>query len=165
MPTRAYLHPCPCGYFGDATKECTCSRGMIDNYQKRVSGPLLDRIDIHVEVPRVDYEKLAGTALGESSTGVRARVEAARGRQRLRFEGTSLHANADMGPAEVRQFCELNEAGRGLMRAAMRQLDLSARAYHRVLKLARSIADLAGSERIETPHLTEALQYRRRQEQ
>lgn len=123
----------------------------------------MDRIDIHVEVPRVEYEKLAGNTLGETSAAVRARVEAARERQRLRFEGTSLYCNADMGPAEVRQYCTLDEAGRGLMRAAMHQLNLSARAYHRILKLARTIADLAGSATIEAPHLAEALQYRRRQ--
>lgn len=136
---------------------------MIDNYQKRISGPLLDRIDIHVGVPRVDYEKLTGKALGETSASVRARVEAAREQQRARYQGTFLHTNADMGPAEVRRFCELNSAGRGLIKAAMRQLGLSARGYHRVLKLARTIADLAGSAKIETTHLAEALQYRQRQ--
>jgi len=136
---------------------------MIDTYQKRISGPLLDRIDIHIEVPRVDYDKLAGTTPGERSASVRVRVEAARERQRVRLQGTSLHANADMGPAEVRRFCELDAAGRGLIKAAMRQLGLSARAYHRILKLARTIADLAGSDRIGTQHLAEALQYRQRQ--
>ena len=123
----------------------------------------MDRIDIHVEVPRVEYERLAGKMLGESSASMRARVEAARQTQRERFEGTSLHSNADMGPAEVRKSCELNDAGRGLIKAAMRQLGLSARGYHRVLKLARTIADLAGSEEIEPQYLAEALQYRRRQ--
>jgi len=154
--------PCPCGYFGDPTHECTCSRGLVESYQQRISGPLMDRIDIHVEVPRVDYDKLAGTALAESSGAVRARVEAARAVQRRRFAKGNLLCNADMGPGEVRQHCELDEAGRSLIRAAMRQLGLSARAYHRVLKLTRTIADLAGSARIETPHLAEALQYRRR---
>jgi magnesium chelatase family protein len=136
---------------------------MIDSYQKRISGPMMDRIDIHVEVPRVDYEKLAGSTLGETSASVRARVEAARERQTRRFQGTRLHCNADMGPAEVRQWCELDQAGRSLIKSAMRQLGLSARAYHRVLKLARTIADLAGSEDIEVQHLAEALQYRPRQ--
>jgi len=157
------MNPCPCGFYGDVTHECTCSRGMVENYQKRISGPMMDRIDIHVDVPRVDYEKLAGNTLGETSAAVRARVEAARERQQERFAGTSLYCNADMGPAEVRQYCALDEAGRGLMRAAMHQLNLSARAYHRILKLARTIADLAGSASIEAPHLAEALQYRRRQ--
>ncbi|MBC7315797.1 MAG: YifB family Mg chelatase-like AAA ATPase, partial [Chloroflexi bacterium] len=156
------MNPCPCGYYGDPTHECTCSRGLIESYQKRISGPLMDRIDIHVEVPAVDYEKLSSRALGEPSAAIRARVEAARQKQQARFEGTNLHANADMGPAEVRKFCELDEAGRGLIRAAMRQLGLSARAYHRVLKLARTIADLAGEERIQAAHVAEALQYRRR---
>lgn len=157
------MNPCPCGYYGDPTHECTCSRGLIESYQKRISGPLMDRIDIHVEVPAVDYEKLSSVKLGEPSAAIRARVEAARARQQARFAGTGLHANADMGPKEVRQFCELDEAGRGLIRAAMRQLGLSARGYHRVLKLARTIADLAGSERIEAPHVAEALQYRQRE--
>jgi len=154
---------CPCGYYGDPVHECTCSRGMIERYQKRISGPMLDRIDIHVEVPHVDYDKLTSSAQGETSASVRVRVEAARERQRGRFEGTSLHTNADMGPAEVRRYCELEPAGRALIKSAMRQLGLSARGYHRVLKLARTIADLAGSERIETQHLAEALQYRQRQ--
>lgn len=158
----AAMNPCPCGYYGDPTHECTCSRGMIDNYQKRVSGPLLDRIDIHVDVPRVEYEKLSGSTLGEDSATIRTRVEAAVEWQRRRFEGTSLQANAEMGPAEVRRFCSLDEDGRRLVRAAMRQLGLSARGYHRVLKLARTIADLAGDERIRVQHLAEALQYRPR---
>ena len=154
---------CPCGYFGDAGRECTCSRGTVDNYQKRISGPLLDRIDIHVEVPRVDYEKLAGRERGETSAAVRARVEAARALQAERYRGSALFTNADMGPAEVRQHCELDEGCRGLIKAAMRQMHLSARGYHRVLKLARTIADLAGNEAIAMPHLAEALQYRRKE--
>ncbi|NLS76656.1 MAG: YifB family Mg chelatase-like AAA ATPase [Chloroflexi bacterium] len=155
-------NPCPCGYYGDATHECTCSHGMIESYQKRISGPLMDRIDIHVEVPHVDYEKLSGQTLAETSAAIRARVEAARERQQARFKGTALYANADMGPKEVREHCRLDEAGSTLIRAAMRQLGLSARAYHRVLKLARTIADLAGAEGIASSHLAEALQYRRR---
>jgi len=157
------MNPCPCGYYGDTSHECTCSRGAIDNYQKRISGPLMDRIDIHVEVPRVDYEKLAGKTLGEPSAAVRARVEAARKRQQARFTGTGLHANADMGPKEVRQYCELDQAGRALIKAAMAQMSLSARAYHRILKLSRTIADLAGEDAIGVAHLAEALQYRRRE--
>lgn len=156
------VYPCPCGYYGHPTKECTCSTTNILRYQKKISGPLLDRIDIHITVPPVDYEKLSGDRLGEPSAVIRGRVETARGRQQARFKGTSLQANADMGPAEVRMYCELDEASKGLMRTAMRQMNLSARAFHRVLKLARTIADLAGCDRIETPHLAEAIQYRPR---
>jgi len=158
------MNPCPCGYFGDPVRECTCSLGMVSKYQKRVSGPLMDRIDIHVEVPRVEYDKLSSDRLGEPSARIRTRVERARERQRQRFAGTKLACNADMGPAEVRQFCEIDAAGKSLLRAAMQQLQMSARAYHRILKLARTIADLAGSERIETVHLAEAIQYRPRRQ-
>ncbi|HEY9089689.1 MAG TPA: ATP-binding protein, partial [Anaerolineaceae bacterium] len=158
----AAMNPCPCGFYGDPIKACTCSQGAVTKYQKRISGPLLDRIDIHIQVPRVEYEKLSDSRLGEPSSVVRARVEAARQRQRDRFRGTEMTSNADMRPAEVRQFCTLDETGRTLMKTAMNQLQLSARAYHRVLKLARTIADLAGSEQIQTPHLAEALQYRPR---
>ena len=141
---------------------------MVTKYQKRISGPLLDRIDIHIEVPRVDYEKLSSDRLGESSAAIRARVETARLRQRERFASEKARhdaplqivCNADMRVAEIRKFCKLDETGDSLIRAAMSQMNLSARAYHRILKLARTIADLAGSETIQTPHLAEALQYR-----
>lgn len=158
----AAMNPCPCGYYGDPVRECTCSLSTISRYQKRISGPLLDRIDIHVEVPRVDYDKLTDERLGEQSEAIRARVERAREVQRTRFADTPLSCNADMGPTEVRKICQLDETGRGLVRAAMQQLQMSARAFHRILKLARTIADLAGSERIETAHLAEAIQYRPR---
>lgn len=159
----AAMNPCPCGYYGDPVRECTCSTANVLRYQKRISGPLLDRIDIHVHVPRVEYEKLAGDRLGEKSETIRARVEQARERQRQRFAGTNLQVNADMGPAEVRQYCTLDDAGKQLLRSAMQQMQLSARAYHRILKLARTIADLAESDKIETHHLAEAIQYRPRQ--
>jgi magnesium chelatase family protein len=134
----------------------------VTRYQKRISGPLLDRIGIHVEVPRVDYDKLTNEQRGELSAQIRDRVERARGRQRARFAEMDLTCNAEMGPSEVRTICRLDEAGRALVRAAMRQLQMSARAFHRILKLARTVADLAGSDRIETPHLAEAIQYRPR---
>jgi magnesium chelatase family protein len=154
------VHPYPCGWFNDPQKACGCAPAVVTRYQKRISGPLLDRIDIHVEVPRVDYEKLSSDRLAESSALIRERVQAARKRQRVRFEGSDIVCNSDMRVAEVRKFCKLDEAGDSLIRAAMSQLNLSARGYHRVLKLARTIADLAGSEAIQTVHLAEALQYR-----
>ena len=135
---------------------------MVTKYQKRISGPLLDRIDIHVEVPRVDYEKLSGDRVGESSKSIRGRVQAARDKQSQRFANneSGIICNADMRVGEIRQFCRLQDEGQSLMRAAMSQMQLSARAYHRILKLARTIADLAASEEIESIHLAEALQYR-----
>ncbi len=162
----AAMNPCPCGYYGDAQKACTCAPSTVTKYQKRISGPMLDRIDIHVEVPRVDYAKLSSARLGEASAEIRKRVQAARQRQLERFariEAANIVCNADMRVAEVRQFCQLDETGDNLIRAAMSQLNLSARAYHRTLKLARTIADLAGSEKILAPHLAEALQYRPKQ--
>jgi magnesium chelatase family protein len=158
----AAMNPCPCGYYGDPTHACTCSTGTVIKYQRRISGPLMDRIDIHIEVPRVDYEKISDDRQGESSDTVSRRVEAARQIQRQRFAGTSIYCNADMHPAEVRAFCTLDPECRNLMRAAMNQMQLSARAYHRILKLSRTIADLAASEKITASHLAEALQYRPR---
>jgi len=156
----AAMNPCPCGYFGDSVKQCTCSNTVITRYQKRISGPLLDRIDIHIDVPRVAYDKLRDDRLGEPSAAIQARVEAARVRQRERFKDDDILSNADMRPADVRRKCKLDEAGQSLMRTAMNQMQLSARAYHRVLKLARTIADLAGENEITPTHLAEALQYR-----
>lgn len=159
----AAMNPCPCGYYGDPVKPCTCSSALVTKYQKRISGPLLDRIDIHLQVPRVEYEKLSDSRMGEPSNKVRERVEAARERQRARLvETEGISCNADMRPAEVRQFCPLDTACTNLMKSAMSQMQLSARAYHRTLKLARTIADLAGSEKIGPSHLAEALQYRPR---
>ncbi len=158
MSERAY--PCPCGYFGDSQKACTCAPAVATKYQKRISGPLLDRIDIHIEVPRVDYEKLSGNKLGESSETIRKRVQSARDIQNQRFaNSTDVVCNADMRIGEVRQFCKLQDEGQSLMRSAMSQLNLSARAYHRTrsVKLSRTIADLAGSEEIQSAHLAEAL--------
>ncbi len=157
----AAMNPCPCGYYGDPERECTCSRGMIDRYQKRISGPLLDRFDIHVEVPRVDYDKLTDDRRGEASEVIRARIEQARQHQRARFADSEyLHSNADMGPREIREVCQTDEAGQKLLKAALQQMQLSARGYHRILKLSRTIADLADSDTIELAHLAEAIQYR-----
>jgi len=158
----ASMNPCPCGYYGDPVRECSCSAMVIARYQKRISGPLLDRIDIHVEVPRVDYEKLADKRKVEDSATVRRRVQDARERQLQRFTGTKLTCNAEMGPAEVRDFCQVDPSAEKLLKAAMQQLHLSARAFHRVLKLARSIADLAESDTIAANHVAEAIQYRPR---
>ena len=158
------LHGCPCGYNGDPEHECTCSATLISRYQKRLSGPLLDRIDIHVDVPRVPFQKLSDSRRGESSASIRARVEAARERQTKRFAGTKLICNADMGPTQVRDYCQVDETARQLLGTAMRQMNLSARAYHRILKLSRTIADLAGEEQIGTAHIAEAIQYRPRRQ-
>jgi magnesium chelatase family protein len=159
-------YPCPCGYFGDTEKECSCSMGMVQRYQKRISGPLMDRIDIHLAVARVPFQKLSALGEGEPSALIRQRVETARAIQAARFaqiHKVNILVNGDMGPAEVQQFCQLDEAGKNLMRAAMQQMNLSARAYHRVLKLSRTIADLSGETQIQVPHLAEALQYRPRE--
>ena len=158
------MNPCPCGFYGDVVKACSCSPSTIDRYQRRISGPLLDRIDIFVDVPRVEYEKLTDERAGETSAVVRGRVQEARIRQRARFTGSSgVLTNADMGPVEVREFCGLDDASHGLLRAAMQQLHLSARGFHRILKLARTIADLAEEPTITSRHLSEALQYRPRE--
>lgn len=151
------MNPCPCGFYTDPEKECTCSVSMVKSYQKKISGPLMDRIDIHVEVPRVPFDKLSSQRTGETSAAVRDRVEAARTVQRDRFKDTPLQTNADMGPAEIRQFCPLDETSTNLLKAAMQQMQLSARAYHRILKLARTIADLVGAEQIQTAHIAEAI--------
>ncbi len=164
----ASMNPCPCGYYGDQLKPCTCSSSTVTRYQKRISGPLLDRIDIHVEVPQVDYDKLSDDRFGEPSASVQARVESARELQRQRFNtgnppqfdnASDLTCNSDMHPAEVRKYCQLDTTSQSLMRSSMSQMQLSARAYHRVLKLSRTIADLAGESEIATQHLAEALQY------
>ena len=143
------VHPCPCGFWNHPQKPCTCASAVVSKYQKRISGPILDRIDIHIEVPSVDYEKLSGDRVGETSAFIRARVQAARNIQTRRFsniESSDIVCNADMRVGEIRQFCRVGDEGQRLMRAAMTQLNLSARAYHRILKLARTIADLAWSE-------------------
>ncbi len=164
----AAANPCPCGYYGDPVRPCTCSAQMITRYQQRMSGPLLDRIDIHVDVPSVDYDKLTDDRRGEPSERIRERVQAARDRQAERFAASAENGqrpvlcNADMGVRELTAHVRLNREGEVLMRSAMQQMHLSARGYHRVLKLARTIADLDGSDDVKAHHLAEALQYRAR---
>ena len=156
----AAMNPCPCGFFEDPVKECTCTFSAVSRYQRRISGPLLDRIDLFVEVPRVEYEKLVAPASGEGSEQVRARIAVARTLQQNRFEDSSAITNAEMGPVEVWKFCPVDESAKGLLQAAMKQMHLSARGFHRMLKLSRTIADLAESETIGVAHVAEALQYR-----
>ncbi len=152
----AAQNPCPCGYLGDLKKHCICTPVQILRYQKRVSGPLLDRIDIHIEVPRVDYEKLSSNEIAESSKKVRERVESARLIQLKRFGKT----NSEMSPREIKKYCALAPDVQEILKLAMAQYDLSARQYTRILKVARTIADLAESENIEKEHLMEAIHYR-----
>jgi magnesium chelatase family protein len=164
----AAMNPCPCGWLGDASDQCRCTPPVLDRYRARVSGPLLDRIDLHVEVPRVPVQELAAEAGGgEPSAAIRTRVDAARARQRARL-GERIRLNARIPGREVRRFCPIDTRGRKLLEAASERLGLSARAYTRILRVARTIADLAGDGAITTSHLAEAIQYRsldrRRQE-
>ncbi len=156
----AAMNPCPCGYYGDPTTACTCSPTAIDRYQKRISGPMLDRIDLHVDVPRVDFQKLTHAGRNEASETIRARVEAARAIQRERYRGLPILSNAEMRPGEIRKYCPLDSASQMLMKKAMERFSLSARAFHRLLKIARTIADLAGSAAVRAEDIAEAIQYR-----
>ena len=154
-------NPCPCGFYGDPSHSCNCTPNQIKRYQSKLSGPLLDRIDMHVDVPKVEFEKLMGRGEGESSLDIRKRVEKARCIQVSRFaDHPGLYANADMTVSEIDDFCKLNEDARQVLTLSVRKLQLSARSYHRVLKLSRTIADLDASEGIEVHHVAEALQYR-----
>lgn len=156
------MNPCPCGYYGDPFRQCTCPPSLVSRYQRRISGPFIDRVDIFVEVPHIDYEKLTDTRLGERSEKVQVRVTSARCRQLKRFRGTRLTSNAEMTPTEIREFCQVEESAQSLLQAAMKQLYLSARAFHRILKLALTIADLENSDIIKAHHVAEAVQYRPR---
>ncbi len=164
FPARFLLvasqNPCPCGYASDPEQRCSCSALQIMRYQKKISGPLLDRIDLHIEVPRVKFDKLSSIELAEASVLIRERVERARAIQAKRFKGKSIHTNSEMKNAEIREFCKLDEASANLLKAAVTQMRLSARAYNRILKLSRTIADLSQYEQIKMEHLAEALQYR-----
>jgi magnesium chelatase family protein len=156
----AAMNPCPCGFSTDPKRECICSAQQIQRYNARVSGPLLDRIDIHVEVPPVAYRDLTAPADGETSAVIRARVNAARERQHARFADTATPHNAGMGVREIRQYCQLDDSGERMLEQAMQHFGLSARAHDRIRKVARTIADLDGSEAITVAHLAEAIQYR-----
>jgi magnesium chelatase family protein len=157
----ASMNPCPCGYYNHPEKECVCAPGMVQKYLNKISGPLLDRIDIHIEVTPVKFEELSNERTSESSEAVRSRVIKARKIQEKRYASfPELHTNAQMSSKLLRQFCQINSAGQQLLKNAMDKLGLSARAYDRILKVARTIADLEESEHIETSHLAEAIQYR-----
>jgi magnesium chelatase family protein len=157
----AAMNPCPCGYLGDGARPCRCAPIEVERYRSRVSGPLLDRIDIHLEVPAVIYRDLIGAGQEEPSAVIRARVERARVLQRHRFRGQAgLYANAHMGARDLRRHCRLAGPVESLLREAVTRLNLSARAYHRVLKIARTIADLDDAAELSTLHVSEAIQYR-----
>jgi len=156
----AAMNPCPCGFFSDPTRDCKCSPTQIQNYVSRISGPLLDRIDIQVEVPAVKYAELANETTGEPSAHVQERVEKARHIQQQRFADTTIHANASMESKQIREYCKIDSQAQELLRVAINQLGLSARAYDRILKVARTIADLERNPHIEAVHVSEAIQYR-----
>ncbi len=158
----AASNPCPCGYFGDAKRECTCMPGMIMRYQKRISGPILDRIDIHIDVPAVDTQKLLDDTKvkRETSLQIQKRVQNARDMQLKRFETTKLKSNSEMSTKDVKKFCILDESSRAIMTAAVSRMNLTARSYFKVIRVARTIADLEKSKNITSNHIAEALQYR-----
>ncbi len=158
----AAMNPCPCGFLGNTNQKhpCTCTPMMIQRYRSRLSGPLLDRIDLHIEVPRVPHKDLSATTSAESSPTIRERVKQARHVQRERLNEFGLHTNSQMQSRHIGRFCQLDDAGEKLLEQITSRLGLSARSYTRILKLSRTIADLAGQPRIERHHLAEAVQYR-----
>jgi len=156
----ASMNPCPCGYFNHPDKECSCPPGAVQRYLNKISGPLLDRIDLHVEVTPVSFSQLQKIEKGEGSSEIRDRVTQSRRIQSRRFEGSKIHYNAQMGSAEMEKHCALDEDSKNILNLAMNRLKLSARAYHRIVKVARTIADLEGVERITATHISEAIQYR-----
>lgn len=157
----AAMNPCPCGFHGDSRRSCVCTPLAVERYLGRVSGPLLDRIDIHLEVPAVPHRDLAEDPSGEPSEAIRERVAQARRRQLERFEDRpGIYANAHLTPRDLATDCRVTQTAEALLKAAMSRLRLTARAYHRVLKIARTVADLEGAAALETRHVSEALQYR-----
>jgi magnesium chelatase family protein len=156
----AAMNPCPCGYFNDATRECKCTPLQIQRYVSKISGPLLDRIDIHIDVPAVKFKELASDTLSESSDEIRKRVIAARQVQLERFQAEKIYSNAQMSPRLIRKHCVIDSASKALLENVITRLGLSARAYDRILKVSRTLADLEGRERIEAEHVSEAIQYR-----
>ncbi len=156
----AAMNPCKCGFHGDPLHQCQCTPHQIQSYRSRVSGPLMDRIDIHIEVPAIKFNEISSDAMSEASSAIRQRVTKARTVQHERFKNDGIHANAHMKQKHIKKYCKIDEASQQLMEAAMNRLGLSARAYNRILKVSRTIADLEGSERIATEHISEAIQYR-----
>ena len=157
----ASMNPCPCGFYNHPEKDCVCAPGIVQKYLNKISGPLLDRIDIHVEVTPVSYNELSAERISEKSVTVRERVIKARDIQEKRYAAKEgVHCNAQINSKQLREFCKIDEAGNQLLKTAMERLGLSARAYDRILKVARTIADLESSENILTNHLAEAIQYR-----
>lgn len=157
----AAMNPCPCGYFGDLKRKCRCKPLQVQRYRQRISGPLVDRIDLHVEVPAVEYRDISSTRTEEDSAAIRERVGRGRERQRVRVEADrKINCNARMGPRQIRQHCKLGAESHELIRVAMTQLNLSVRAYDRILKVSRTIADLEASNEITSEHVSEAIQYR-----
>lgn len=156
----ASMNPCPCGYYGDPNRECSCSQTQIMKYMSKISGPLLDRIDLHIEVPAVKYEELETKAEGESSADIKERVNKARHIQLMRYKGRQVYSNSQLTPDLMKVHCELDKETNELLREAYNTLGLSARAHNRILKVARTIADLAGEESIKMEHIAEAIQYR-----
>ena len=151
---------CPCGFFNDPTRECSCTPTLIQRYISRISGPLLDRIDIHIDVPAVKYGDLSSKAPGEASSEIRRRVTQARKIQQERFQQDKIYSNAQMSPRLIRQHCEIGEDSRKHLEYAMTKMGLSARAYDRILKVSRTIADLDNCEHIQARHISESIQYR-----
>jgi magnesium chelatase family protein len=156
----AAMNPCKCGFHGDPLHQCMCTPHQIQSYRSRVSGPLMDRIDIHIEVPAIKFNEIASDTLAEPSASIRERVTRARAVQQARFRADGIYANAHMKPRHIRRYCRIGEDSQSLMQRAMERLGLSARAYNRILKVARTIADLEGSENVASHHISEAIQYR-----